>query len=258
MAEQFANPKELFDYTLPLTSLMASKKVTRVVQELFGTVRIEDLWRPFFCVSSNLTRAEAVIHRTGPLWEAVRASIAIPGIFTPILRASDVLVDGGVMNNFPVDVMVQLSEGGPVIGCNVCPLWESIRNYEFGPSLSGWQVLWSRLNPLSPAMKVPSLLGCLMRAQEVRGVAGLRHAESLASVMICPDVSDFAILDFAAYEPIIEVGYEAAKDQLVSWLSENRSSLQSSGQNTSSLRSLVQTLDDLESVIDGLSEDGIP
>jgi hypothetical protein len=76
--------------------------------------------------------------------------------------------------------------------------------------------------------------------------------------MICPDVSDFAILDFAAYEPIIEVGYEAAKDQLVSWLSENRSSLQSSGQNTSSLRSLVQTLDDLESVIDGLSEDGIP
>jgi predicted acylesterase/phospholipase RssA len=217
LAEQFANPKRLFDYTLPFTSLMASKKVTRVMREVFGDIRIEDLWRPFFCVASNLTRAEAVIDRTGPLWEAVRASIAIPGIFTPILRGNDVLVDGGAMNNFPVDVMVRLSEGGPVIGSNVCPLWESIRRYEFGPSISGWRVLWSRLNPFSPAMKVPSLLGCLMRAQEIRSVSGLRHSESLASVMIRPDVSAFAVLDFAAYEPIIEIGYEVAREQLAAW-----------------------------------------
>ena len=89
-------------------------------------------------------------------------------------------------------------------------------------------------------------------------MSGLRHAESLASVMICPEVGDFAILDFAAYEPIIEIGYEAAKDQLASWLSENRLSFQSSGQDASSILSLTQTLRDLESVIDGLSQDGIP
>lgn len=258
MAEQFANPKELFDYTLPLTSLMASKKVTRVVRELLGDVRIEDLWRPFFCVSSNLTRAEAVIHQSGPLWEAVRASIAIPGIFTPILRGDDVLVDGGVMNNFPVDVMSQLCEGGPVIGSSVCPLRESIRHYEFGPSLSGWEVLWSRVNPLSPAMKVPSLLGSLARAQEIRGVSGLRLCESLADVIIEPDVSAFAILDFAAFAPIIEIGYQAAKEQLASWLREHSSAFQSGGQNTSSLLGLTQTLRDLESVINGLSQDKSP
>lgn len=216
-AERFANSKQLFDYTLPLTSLMASKKVTRAMREVFGDVCIEDLWRPFFCIASNLTRAVAVIDRTGPLWEAVRASIAIPGIFTPILRGNDVLVDGGAMNNFPVDVMVRLTEGGPVIGSNVCPLWERVRHYEFGPSISGWRVLWSRVNPFTPALKVPSLLGSLLRAQEIRGVSGLRRAESLADVIVRPDVSDFAILDFAAYAPIIERGYQAAQKHLAAW-----------------------------------------
>lgn len=78
LAERFANPKRLFDYTLPLTSLMASKKVTQVIHEVFGDISIEDLWRPFFCISSNLTRAETVIHRHGSLWNSVRASICCP------------------------------------------------------------------------------------------------------------------------------------------------------------------------------------
>ena len=73
------------------------------------------------------------------------------------------------------------------------------------------------MNPLSPAMKVPSLLATLMRAQEIRGVSGLRHAERLAKVMIRPDVSAFAVLDFAAYEPIIEIGYQVAREQLAAW-----------------------------------------
>lgn len=188
-----------------------------MLQEVFGEICIEDLWRPYFCVSSNLTRAEAVIHQRGELWEAVRASIAIPGIFTPILHNSDVLVDGGALNNFPVDVMVDLCEGGPVIGSNVSPLFEGRRRYEFGPSISGWRVLWSRVNPFSSAMRVPSLLGSLMRAQEIRSVSGLRRAESLAALVIRPDVSAFGILDFAAYEPIIEIGYEVARRDLSAW-----------------------------------------
>jgi len=217
LAERFANPKRLFDYTLPLTSLMASKKVTQVVREVLGEISIEDLWRPFFCVSSNLTRAEMVIHRHGRLWNTVRASIAIPGIFTPILYDKDVLVDGGAMNNFPVDLMVQFCEGGLVIGSNVSPPLERSRSYAFGPSINGWRVLWSRINPFRPAMPVPSLLGSLMRAQEIRGVSSLRRSESLANMVIRPDVSSFSIMDFASYKPIIEIGYQTAREQLDNW-----------------------------------------
>jgi predicted acylesterase/phospholipase RssA/CRP-like cAMP-binding protein len=217
LAQRYANPKHLFDYTLPLISLMASRKLTWVMQKLYGEARIEDLWRPLFCVSSNMSRGEAVIDRSGMLWEAVRASIAIPGVWSPMLRGSDVLVDGGAMNNFPVDVMARLCEGGPVVGSNVCPLWERPGSYDFGPSISGWRVLWSRMNPFTPAVKAPSLLGSLMRAQEIRGVPAMRHAEDLAAVLVRPDVSAFAVLDFAAFEPIIEIGYQAARKELAAW-----------------------------------------
>jgi len=218
IAARFANPQQLFDYTLPFSSLMASKKVTRVMHEALGNHLIEDLWRTYFCISSNLTRATAKIHHQGYLWHAVRASIAIPGIFSPILDGEDILVDGGAMNNFPVDIMVRLCDGGPVIGSNTCPPMDRAQStYFFGPSINGWRVLWTRINPFSPALPVPSLLGSLMRAQEIRGVTSMRHAESLADVVIRPDVSAFNIMDFAAYEPIIEIGYQTAKTALSNW-----------------------------------------
>ena len=66
-------------------------------------------------------------------------------------------------------------------------------------------------------MPVPSLLGSLMRAQEIRGVTNMQHMESLADVVIRPEVSTYNIMDFAAYEPIIEIGYQAAKAALSNW-----------------------------------------
>ena len=61
--------------------------------------------RPFFCVSANLTRGDAYVHRDGTLWQALRASIAIPGLLPPVFRGGQVLVDGGVVHNLPVDLM---------------------------------------------------------------------------------------------------------------------------------------------------------
>jgi predicted acylesterase/phospholipase RssA/CRP-like cAMP-binding protein len=217
LAEKLANPRQLFDYTLPYASLMASKKVTNVTMELFGDLYVEDLWRPYFCVSSNLTQAEPVLHQTGLLWKSVRASIAIPGVFSPILHEGDVLVDGGAMNNFPVDIMRDLCEEGTVIGVNVSPPKEMPKAYQFGPSISGWQVLWRRINPFARQIHVPNLAANLVRTLEVDSVYLLKSTQSLADLLIQPDVKGFASLDFAAYEPISEIGYQAAREQLAQW-----------------------------------------
>jgi len=220
LAEIFANPKQLFDYTLPFASLMATKKITRVVVDVCEGLHIEDLWRPYFCVSTNLSKAEPVVHQTGPLWKSVRASIAIPGIFSPILHESDVLVDGGAMNNFPVDIMRELSEGGTVIGVNVSPPEETSEAYHFGPSISGWQVLWSRINPFVKRIHVPSLAANLIRAVRINSTYQIKTEQSLADVLIQPDVAQFASLEFAAYESISEIGYQAARPQLALWREE--------------------------------------
>jgi predicted acylesterase/phospholipase RssA len=193
---------------------MTSKKMTSVLNELYEGLYIEDLWRPFFCVSSNLTRAEPVVHQTGLLWKSVRASVAIPGIFTPILHQGEVLVDGGTLNNFPVDIMDELCEGGTVIGVNVSQSHETEEDYQFGPSISGWQILWSRVNPFSEPIHAPALATNLMRSLELSSVHQIKTSETLADILIQPEVKGYAMLDFASYESIIEIGYQAALKQL--------------------------------------------
>ena len=70
-----------------------------------GDIDIEDLPLPFFCVSSNLTTGRIAVHQQGPLWRWLRASVAIPGVLPPVFQGGEVFVDGGAMNNLPVDVM---------------------------------------------------------------------------------------------------------------------------------------------------------
>ena len=219
--QMYANPKTLFDYTLPLTSLMASRKLTNTIKTLCEDHQIEDLWIPYFCVSVNLTRAEPVVHQTGPLWKCVRTSIAIPGVFTPIQHNGDVLVDGGVMNNFPIDVMRGFRGNGPIIGVNVSRQDELTKTYECGTSINGFRVLLSRINPFVPRAKVPSILGTLMRTMEVNAVYQMKSSGTVADLLIRPIVDRFASLDFSAYEPIVDVGYQCALPVLQEWLDQS-------------------------------------
>jgi NTE family protein/lysophospholipid hydrolase len=86
LANTFASPKELFDLTLPLVSFFRTKKVTHMLLEMARNVHMEDLWLPLFCVSCNLSQGQEVLHQTGLLWSAIRASLAIPGVFSPVLK----------------------------------------------------------------------------------------------------------------------------------------------------------------------------
>ena len=86
LAETFASPKNIYDRTLPLVSLMSGGKVLRLMRSLYGERKIEDLWTPFFSISTNLTRARIDVDPRGPLWRAVRKSMSIPGVFPPIIE----------------------------------------------------------------------------------------------------------------------------------------------------------------------------
>jgi predicted acylesterase/phospholipase RssA len=220
LARMFSNRKNLFDYTLPLTSFLASRKVADLYRALFEELRIEDMWRPFFVVSSNLTRAEPVIHREGSIAGCVRASTAIPGVFAPVLRDGNVLVDGGVMNNFPIDVMRNLYDAGTVIGVNVSPPVDKMKHYRFGDSVSGWSVLWSRISPFGGRLRAPSLLGSLIRATEINGAYKVRAPGFLrhADLVIEPQVAQFHPLNFDVYQAIADAGYEAGREGITAWL----------------------------------------
>ncbi|MGC8486838.1 MAG: patatin-like phospholipase family protein [Clostridia bacterium] len=216
LGKTFGSPRALFDYTLPYMSLMTTGKVTNLLKRWVEDTQIEDLWVPFFCVSANLTQGDVVIHRTGPLWKAVRASMAIAGIFSPVLHNGDVLVDGGALNNFPVDVMRRIAGGAQVIGVQASPPTDPFAHYEFDSGISGWRILWHRLNPLVPNLKVPSIASILLRSVEVK--SAVRPADVPGAddpdILIWPDTSTFKLLDFSAYKALAETGYRAAREAL--------------------------------------------
>jgi predicted acylesterase/phospholipase RssA len=218
LARQLASPLKLFDPTMPVVSFFASGKVTQVLQRICGDTQIEDLWVPCFCVSSNLTHAVAMVHRQGPLWQAVRASMAIPGIFSPILAEGDLLVDGCVLNNLPIDVMQRLNYGGPIIAVNVFPDVDLLRDYRFGPSVSGWQALAAKLNLLRGRDRsAPLIFESLLRVLALNDVHQAKTKRGFADVYIRPPVEQFNILDFGAYQQIAGIGYRSAMASLAEW-----------------------------------------
>jgi predicted acylesterase/phospholipase RssA len=174
---------------------------------------------PFFCVSSSLTRAVAVVHRRGPLWQAVRASMAIPGIFSPVLVDGDLLVDGCVLNNLPIDVMQRANFGGPMIAVNVFPDVDLLGRYDFGPSVSGWQALASTLTrrALGRDQAAPLIFESLVRVLALNGVHQAKARRCFADVYIRPPVERYNILDFGAYREIAEIGYRSALEAFAEW-----------------------------------------
>jgi predicted acylesterase/phospholipase RssA/CRP-like cAMP-binding protein len=212
---QFGNPRALFDYTLPLVSLFASDKVTGMIRTLVGEQQIEDLWQPYFAVSTDLTAAQPVVHEHGPLWQAVRASLSIPGIFAPVIdEAGHLLVDGGVMNNLPADIMRARIGSGKVIGMNAGHAEEPEKPYNYGPSISGWLVLRSRLHPHAERIEAPMLSEVLVRTMMVNNQQVVRKTRQECDLLIEPAVQSFGLLKFAEYEAIADLGYRAAKAAL--------------------------------------------
>ena len=118
MRETFVTHNPLDDFTLPLIALVRGKKASSMLQRNFGDICIEELPLPFFAVSSDLTTGRIHEHRAGLLWRALRASVALPGILPPVTHHGHLLVDGGVMNSLPVDVM-RTRTTGPIIACDV-------------------------------------------------------------------------------------------------------------------------------------------
>ena len=106
------------DYTIPRHSLIRARRAASMLRRLFGELALEQLARPLYTVSADLLSSRMVVHRTGSIVDTVGASMAIPGLAPPVSRESQLLVDGGVLNNLPVDVMVA-DESGPVIAVDV-------------------------------------------------------------------------------------------------------------------------------------------
>ncbi|QOR39586.1 patatin [Billgrantia diversa] len=93
---------KLVDVTWSPMGAMRASKVMSKLEELVGDIQIEDLPIPFTTVATDLLRQREVWFQSGPLLRAIRASIAIPGVITPVHIGNSTLVDGGLLNPLPI------------------------------------------------------------------------------------------------------------------------------------------------------------
>lgn len=202
----------LLDVTFPYMSLAKGHTLTNSINETFGDRCIEDLPREFFCVSSDLTAGRLRVHDRGSIAHAVRASVAIPGIFPPVRSAEGhVLVDGGIMDNLPVAEMRSRLDGGKVVAIDLRTRSNlPAGDLSAGGEASGWQPLLRRMNPAKERMDLPRMIDLLIRSTEL--ASGDRH--DTADVTLRPPLEGFALLEFGAYESIIESGYTYAKGMI--------------------------------------------
>ncbi|WP_246812068.1 patatin-like phospholipase family protein [Microvirga sp.] len=207
MREAFVRNPPLNDYTLPLVSLVRGRKVDARLFEQFGDRNIEDLWLPFFCVSSNLTTGTAHVHRRGPLWRALRASIAIPGLLPPVIEPEGVLVDGAMMNNLPADIMADLQRG-PVLGIDVA------RDVAFTTASEEEKKAPLLRRLLGLPVQAPDIVSLLYRAATISSDAQTLKARAHAALVIHPPLADVPLRGWEHFDRVVEIGYKHTRDSI--------------------------------------------
>jgi len=199
--EGFVSSNPLGDHVLPVVALTKGARVEERLERHFGDALIEELEIPFFCVSSDITIGEPRIHRRGRLREALRASIALPGILPPVVDGEALLVDGAVINNFPTDIMASMHRG-LTIGVDVARRGAiDVEAFRDPPGFFSWIVQHG-------AGAAPPIVSLLMRA------ATARHERTLkihpADIMIAPPVDGVELRDWEKYDEAVAEGYLTA------------------------------------------------
>jgi len=215
---------------LPIISLMKGKRVHDMVENAIldfcgrRDVDIEDFWITHFAVSSNYTQAKEVVHTRGPLKDSLLASIAIPGVFPPIVRGNDLLIDGGTFNNFPVDVMAGLGTK-KIIGCDLVS--EKTFELKFTKAPTTWQILRDRLkSKKNRKYRMPGLTSILLNTTILYSTSKREEAKKQIDLLFNPNVSRYGMTNWKAYDKIVDAGYNHAKEVLSALPKEQLKTLQ--------------------------------
>jgi NTE family protein len=186
------NPTKRDYLLLPRSSLLSGRKLDRLIPRLLPDVEIEDCWKGFACVSANITNPRAHIHRSGSLRQSLRATVSIPGVFPPVKTADgELLVDGGVVNNLPADILREAG-AGRIIACDQ----------------------GGRAVRPDGAADSPNAIGIIMRSVILHSRIIGRAWRQAADLYIESPVADIGLLEWDKFDTAVRRGYDEARRRL--------------------------------------------
>jgi len=196
------------DLTYPYCSMMTGFGFNGLIAESFNETNIEDLWLPYFTITTDISVSNMKIHDSGCLWRYVRSSMSLAGYMPPLCDPADghLLLDGGYVNNLPADIMHKRG-AKHILAVDVGAL-DDVELHNYGDWLSGWGILWAKLNPFAQMPRVLSQADVQMRLAYVSCV---RQLEEVKNADYCdyirPPIDKYGTLQFDAFDEIRDVGY---------------------------------------------------
>ncbi len=186
----------------PPIALIGGQHITELINHYMAwkSYKINDFTKlpiPFFCVGINLENGRLKIFKDGYLPDAVRASTAIPSVFTPQLIRGVPYIDGGQENNFPVNLMKEIFHPDIIIGCFV----------GFKPK---------------PKEELNTLTNILIQSMFLSSFDLLKKNKKECDILIEPDVYKYNTLSFDDYKKIIEIGEKSAQKYYPEFLALKR------------------------------------
>ncbi|XP_031426831.2 LOW QUALITY PROTEIN: patatin-like phospholipase domain-containing protein 7, partial [Clupea harengus] len=210
--------KKILDLTYPVTSMFSGASFNNGISAIFKGKQIEDMWLPYFNITTDITASCMRVHTDGSLWRYIRASMSLSGYLPPLCDPKDghLLMDGGYINNLPADVARSMG-AKVVIAVDVGSRDErDLTNY--GDALSGWWLLWNRLNPFSHGVRVLNMAEIQTR---LAYVCCVRQLDLVKNSEYCeyirPPIDRYGTLDFGKFDEIADVGYQHGKTVFSVW-----------------------------------------
>jgi NTE family protein len=205
-------------WTIPRVSFIKAKRIRQIVHHIFGDVLIEDLPIPFFCVAGDLVSGQEVVIGQGKLYEAILATGALPAFFAPVAINNMQLVDGGVVNNVPGDVLKKQGID-IVIAVDVTPerevhLIPDREPLETAPPGTLWQRAWQYGKHLKSRYGTILLPRIIMRVIAIEGLEITRNKSRYFDIHIKPNLEAFDLFDFNKLPQIVEIGEQTGRDAI--------------------------------------------
>ena len=205
----FIDGRALGRYTLPRYSLLDHTHFDRHLRAEYGNVLIEDLWKPYFAVSTDLSDYGVEVHRTGLLWQAIRASAAIPALLPPYYtKDGRMLVDGSVVSNVPVESMHRLKSGPNVVVSFTPPEGQRF-DVDYAALPARNDLVWRTLNRFSSHTlpQAPSAATVLMRSLMADRNHYQRHLEAGDWLLVPPTPDNMGALDWRRHSELVQSAY---------------------------------------------------
>ena len=233
------------DLSIPSSGLIPGKKVFKMLSEYFKDYMIEDLPIPYCAVAADVTYGDEVRFTKGPVSDAVRASVAIPGIFTPFMSEGRALVDGGIVNPVPVNIVKEMGADVVIaVDLNSCLIDDRSADGDSGegmdvsrkkktaddPDGRDHRILdmleekyrdiagsiREKISSLRAGDESPNILEIIDNATHImqRSISENQFRISRPDILIEPQLGDFRLFDFDRAEEAIEEGYRLMKEQI--------------------------------------------